>query len=345
MKKSLSARSKFPGAVSDVLVEGRLGKSQLSVRCLLQMGSEPLGLRLVVGREGLDRLIQDQGINRPAQALSGYMKHFAASRVQFLGAGELAYLKDLPDHFQQLFLVEMVRKPIPCVIMTQQHPVPRSLRDICKEFQVPLLTTTLASKDFMPRATVFLQNYFAPRTALHGTLVDIRGVGTLLRGKSGIGKSECALGLVERGYSLVADDFVYVKRASQRELVGTSSPLNRGYMECRGIGIINLADIFGVRSIRLEKTIDLVITFLEWQPGMDEERTGLDPETFDILGVPVRHAQIPVRPGRDMVRLVEAAAMVQSLRRLGHDCALEFNERLISHMRQPSAGQGSKLPG
>ncbi len=151
-----------------------------------------------------------------------------------------------------------------------------------------------------------------------------------------MGKSECALALIERGHSLVADDLTYVRRLSERELMGNSSELSRGYMECRGLGIINIADLFGVRSVRLEKRLDLIINFTIWHLGMDEERTGLEENSVEILGLKVPAMEIPVRPGRDMARLVEVAAMVQALKKMGHDSATEFNERLIANMAKQS---------
>ena len=169
--------------------------------------------------------------------------------------------------------------------------------------------------------------------SLHGTLLDIKGIGTLIRGDSGIGKSECALALIDHGHPLVADDLVYCQKIGDDTILGKGNELNRGYMECRGIGIINVAELFGIRCVRLEKSIDMIVTFVEWQPGIVEDRTGLDKNYFDVLGVQIPHFIIPVRPGRDMARLVEVAAMVQALRRMGHDGAKAFNERLIAHMK------------
>jgi HPr kinase/phosphorylase len=229
-------------------------------------------------------------------------------------------------------LDDVFAKKIPAVVISRGLPVDAILMKLADRHQVPLIRTQLKSKDFSAEATVLLEEKFAPRTNLHATLVDIKGVGVLLRGASGVGKSECALALIERGHSLVADDYVIVTLIGDRELQGTSKELNRGYMECRGIGIINVASIFGIRSVRREKRVDLVVTFVLWQPGMDEERSGLEVETFEILGRKVPHMTIPVRPGRDMARLVEVAAMVQALRGMGHDSAKEFSDRLIEHM-------------
>lgn len=291
-----------------------------------------LQLELLAGKEGLSKVIQEKSINRPALALTGYFKYFANKRIQLFGAGEMAYLRDLRENMQELLMTEIARKNIPCMILSRNlDPTPAMIK-VAETFRVPLFKTPIKSKDFIAECTVMLEDKFAPRTMEYGTLLDIKGIGTLLKGKSGVGKSECALALIERGHSLVADDLTYVRRLGDHELMGHSSELNRGYMECRGIGILNIAELFGIRSVRLEKRIDLVVSFIEWAPGMDEERTGLDQGYYDILGVSVPHVEIPVRPGRDLARLAEVAALIQALKRMGHDSAQEFNERLIEHM-------------
>ena len=192
----------------------------------------------------------------------------------------------------------------------------------------------MITMNFVNAATLCIDNEFAPTTTKHGTTMDIKGIGVLIRGDSGVGKSECALALIERGHSLVADDLTRIKLLDERELMASSMELNRGYMECRGLGIINVAYMFGVRSVRLEKRIDLVVSLMEMVPDAIEERTGLEQGLFDILGISVPHVEIFVRPGRDLARLVEVAALVQALKIMGHDSAVEFNEQLIAHMAE-----------
>ena len=206
------------------------------------------------------------------------------------------------------------------------------MTDVLEKKGVPLFRTSLSSKAFTTEVTMLLEERFAPRTSCHGTLLDIRGIGTLIRGDSGAGKSEAALALIERGHSLVADDIVKVKLLSDHTPVGFCDDMCRGYMECRGIGIINIEELFGIRFIRLEKRIDLVVTFLEDSQNIEPDRTGLDRKIFDILGIEVPNMEIPLRPGRDMARLVEVAAMVQAARQLGHDSANDFNEKLLKKM-------------
>ena len=316
--------------MSDLAPETR--PESVSVREFFDSFRDMLQMELLAGADGLDNVISEKSINRPALAVTGYFKEFANRRLQLFGAGEMAYLADQPDSVREKLLDDVFSKKVPAVVVSRGLQVDALLKRLADKHHVPIIRSQLKSKDFSAEATVLLEEKFAPRTNLHATLVDIRGVGVLLRGASGVGKSECALALIERGHSLVADDFVIVTLIGDRELQGTSKELNRGYMECRGIGIINIASIFGVRSVRREKRVDLVVTFVLWQPGMDEERSGLEVETFEILGRKVPHMTIPVRPGRDMARLVEVAAMVQALRGMGHDSAKEFSDRLIQHM-------------
>ncbi len=316
--------------MSDLAPETR--PESVSVREFFDTFRDMLQMELLAGADGLDNVISEKSINRPALAVTGYFKEFANRRLQLFGAGEMAYLADQPDSVREKLVDDVFSKKVPAVVVSRGLQVDDMLKRLADKHHIPIIHTQLKSKDFSAEATVLLEEKFAPRTNLHATLVDIRGVGVLLRGASGVGKSECALALIERGHSLVADDFVIVTLIGDRELQGTSKELNRGYMECRGIGIINIASIFGVRSVRREKRVDLVVTFVLWQPGMDEERSGLEVETFEILGRKVPHMTIPVRPGRDMARLVEVAAMVQALRGMGHDSAKEFSDRLIQHM-------------
>ncbi len=304
----------------------------ISVREFYESFKDELKMHLVYGSEGLDKRILEKSINRPALVLTGYLKHFAFKRIQLFGAGEMSYLRDLSEAKQTQSLETIAEKKIPCIVLSRNLAPTKTLISIAQKFKIPLIRTPLTTKIFITEATVLLEEKFALQTTMHGTLMDIEGIGTLLRGDSGVGKSECALALIERGHSLVADDLVYIKQLRDKELTGTGPEFNRGYMECRGIGIINIAELFGIRSVRLDKRIDLIITFSVWEPGMHEERTGLEKSSYEILGIQVPHMKIPVRPGRDMARLAEVAAMVQALKMIGHDSAKEFNERLIDHI-------------
>jgi HPr kinase/phosphorylase len=304
----------------------------VSVQSLLDIADGALKLTLVCGRRGLSHLIRDKSMNRPALALTGFFKNFGYKRIQLFGAGEMAYMRELPASRQIEIMSRMLEKPVPCIVVSRNLLPTPAMEKIAEQTGTPLFRSSLPTKDFSAQAILLLEELFAPQVAEHGTLMDVKGIGTLIRGKSGVGKSECALALIERGHSLVADDLVYVKLENERHLTGRSSDLNRGYMECRGLGIVNISELFGIRSVRLVKEINLVVTFEEWKHGMDEERTGLEQDFFEMLGIRVPHIILPVRPGRDLARLVEVAAMVQALKGMGHDSAKEFNDRLISFM-------------
>jgi HPr kinase/phosphorylase len=291
-----------------------------------------LRLELVIGDNGLHRLIREGSINRPALALTGFFKYFANKRIQVLGAAEMTYLKTVPTERQVEILHEMADRQVPCLILTRNFNPSPAMLSVAAERNLPIFRTPLITMHLINQATLCIDNEFAPSVTEHATTLDIRGVGVMLRGTSGVGKSECALALIERGHSLVADDLTVIKLLDERELMASSRPLNRGYMECRGIGIINIADMFGVKSIRMEKRIDLVVSLIEWTPDVVEERTGLEENFYEILKMRIPHIILYVRPGRDMARLVEVAALTQALKKMGHDPAKDFNDRLIAFM-------------
>lgn len=311
--------------------------SSITMAHFVQQYATDLKMEVLAGHTGLNRQLFEGRVNRPALALTGFFKFFSNKAIQVFGAAEMAYLKTFSDEEQSRILSELVRRTIPCFVLTRNYLPTPSMKRIAERNNLPLFRSALITRHFINAATVFLEQEFAPRTTEHGTLLDLKGIGTLIRGKSGVGKSECALALIERGHSLVADDLTYVSLLNERELMGRSSELNRGYMECRGIGIINVAEMFGIRSVRLEKRIDLVVTFRLWEPSMIEERTGLEQNFYQIHGMNVPHVELPVRPGRDMARLVEVAALGLALRNMGHNSAEEFNNRLIEYMQKGSS--------
>src|ERR1044071_8053062 len=220
---------------------------------------EKLKMELVVGQEGLHRLIHEATVNRPALALTGFFKYFANKRVQVLGAAEMTYLKTLSQKHQINIFQQMVKRGIPCIVLTRNYNATHPMLAVAEEMKLPIIRTPMITMNWINLATLAVDNEFAPAGTEHATTLDIKGVGVMLRGDSGIGKSECALALIERGHSLVADDITVIRLLDERELMASSRPLNRGYMECRGIGIINVAEMFGVKSIRLEKRIDMEI--------------------------------------------------------------------------------------
>jgi HPr kinase/phosphorylase len=309
----------------------------ITVAHFFEIHGPKLKLEVIEGGIGVHRLIREGSINRPALALTGFFKYFANKRIQVFGAAEMTYFRDLPAKRQVEILNEMVDRQIPCIVLTRNlRPTPAMLT-VAKQRDLPLFRTPLITMHWVNLATLCVDNEFAATTTEHATTVEIKGVGVMLRGDSGTGKSECALALIERGHSLVADDLTCIRMVDERDLIASSRELSRGYMECRGIGIVNIAEMFGVKSIRLEKKLDLVITLRDWTPDVVEERTGLEAASYEILGIKVPAIDLYVRPGRDIARLVEVAALVQALKRMGHDPAQTFNDRLIAHMSKQAA--------
>jgi len=291
-----------------------------------------LGLKLVAGARGLKRIIREPTVNRPGLALAGFTKYFASKRVQVIGSAESTFLKSLsPEERQQRYDVLFSYK-IPCIVFSRNFKPDKLFLKTAEKMNVPIFQCPLITMKFINLATLALEMMFAPRGTEMGGMVDILGVGVIIRGESGIGKSECVLALIERGYSLVADDITRLTLIDGREVMGTSAELTRDHMEVRGIGIINIAAMFGVKSIRREKRVDLVVTLKAWNEVPDVDRLGMEQEHVNILGVDIPNYTIPVRPGRDLARLVEVAAFHTKLKTAGHNPAKDLNDRLLAQM-------------
>lgn len=293
--------------------------------------AEKLGMHLEGSSRGLNRLIREPTINRPGLALCGFFSYFAVKRVQVMGAAELSYFRSMKAAALRERLRALFSRNMPCVVIARNAPAPAALLDAAAEFDTPVFRTSMITMKFINAATIALEFDFAPSASEHGSMVDILGIGTLIRGASGIGKSECVLGLIERGYSIVSDDLTRFRSIEGRELLGVSDTLSRFHMEVRGIGIINIASIFGAGAVRAEKRLDFVVTLKDWHEVEDVDRIGLDRETYEILGIKVPHVTLPVRTGRDLSRLVEVAALDQKLKDMGENSAVEFNQKLL-HM-------------
>lgn len=293
--------------------------------------AEALGLALQGERVGFDRAISEPAMNRPGLALAGFFSYFAPKRVQVMGHAEMAYLRKLPEPMRIDRFRRMCDRDIPCIVVARGLVLEDSLLKVANEHATPVFGTSHVTMNFLNEATIRLEHEFAPSVTLHGCMVDMRGVGVLIVGKSGSGKSETAIGLLERGASLVADDMVRIKYVGG-ELVASSPDLSRGYMEIRGIGIVNVANLYGLASIRPDKRLDLVVTLKPHADLNEVDRLGLQQKTYEILGQMVSHVEIPVAPGRDTARMVTIAALDQQLRRLGYNMADEFNQRLLNHM-------------
>src|SRR5437762_3131577 len=294
--------------------------------------AEKLHMKLEGPRVGFHRKIREPTINRPGLALSGFYTYFAEKRVQVLGAAEHSYLKSLAPMVRVRRFRALCARKIPCLVVSRGFHLDPAVLAVAAEEKIAVFRTPMITMKFINAATIALEVDFSPTITEFGSMVDILGVGVLIRGASGIGKSECVLGLIERGYSLVADDVTRVTSLEGRELMATAPDLTRNHIEVRGIGIINVASVFGIGSIRIEKRLDLVVTLKEWQEVEAVDRIGLDQEFYEILGLKVPHVTIPVRPGRDIARLIEVAAMDQKLKGLGRNSAAEFNTKLLNVM-------------
>ena len=295
---------------------------------LLDADAASLGLKLVAGSAGLVGQLSVPRIQKTGLAFTGHTAFLYKDRLQVFGASEINYLSTLDDFAQRAALVKICGHPVAAIAVTKGLAIPSSLSDVCENTGVPLLVTTLPSSRFFRVVTEFLERHLAPRTSIHGVFVDVMGVGILLLGKSGIGKSECALDLVRRGHRLVADDIVEVRKRLPDTVIGESSEMIQHHMEIRGLGIINIKDIFGISSVRERKRIELVANLVEWNERDEYDRLGLEERFYSLLDVEIPMVIIPVRHGRDMATLVEVMARDHLLRVQGHHSARAFQEKL-----------------
>ena len=308
--------------------------SKITVGDFFARHSQLLQLSLLTKPVGFNRRIREPTINRPGLALSGFVTYFAEHRIQVFGSAELSYLRSLSEKSQRKRLRAVCRRRVPCFVISRHWKAPKLLLDMAEAAGIAVFSTPMITMKFINAATIALEGDFAPVCSEYGSMVDILGVGTLIRGSSGIGKSECVLNLIERGYSLVSDDITRFRAEEGRELFGSASEMTRNHMEVRGIGIINVMAIFGIGAVRPEKRLDLVVTLKDWQEVQEVDRIGLDQEYYEILEILIPHITIPVRVGRDLARLVEVAALDQKLKSTGINSALEFNQRLLNQMER-----------
>ena len=297
---------------------------------------QTLQLQQVGAPGGLDREVQSMEISSPGLVLAGYTERFVGHRLQVLGETEVSYLNSLDAAQRYDVLRRFFSFPLPAVFVTKGQDLPDGLGECAADVGVPLLQSALKTNEFYRRMKPWLENEFAPVTTLHGSLADVYGVGLLFQGQSGIGKSECVLDLVERGHRLVADDLVIAQRRGNDVVIGRGHELQRHYMEVRGVGLVDVPAVFGIRAVRQQKRIVVVVRLVEWDPERPVERTGLDGETTDILGVPIPRITIPLNPGKNITVIAEVIAMHHLLKFSGIDPAERFNARLLKEMRNKS---------
>ncbi len=307
----------------------------LRLRDFLERADDPLQLEALTGDVGLDRSVPDPEVASPGLALAGYTGRFAPQRLHVLGETEIMYLASLSASERQRLLANLFSFDLPCLFVTKGLEVPSELLELAREKGVPILRSRLKTAEFYRRIKPLVEEAFAPRTTLHGSLADVYGVGLLFVGRSGIGKSECVLDLVERGHRLVADDVVQVTRRGTDILIGRGHELAGHHMEIRGIGLIDIQSLFGIRAVRQQKRIEVVVQLEDWETARDTtERTGLAHQTTEVLGVPIPKVVVPLNPGKNITVVSEVVAMMHLLRYAGVDVAATFNDRLIKRMKE-----------
>lgn len=289
---------------------------------------EQFNMEVIAGKAGLHRKVTETDLSRPGLEMAGYFSHYSSDRIQVLGTTELSFYNLLPDEEKEGRMAKLCRPETPAIIITRGLEAPEELIESCNRESTPLLISDLSTTKLMGQVTSYLESELAPETSLHGVLVDVYGVGVLVTGDSGVGKSETALELVKRGHRLVADDNVEIKEINKNELIGKAPKIIEHLLEIRGLGIINVMTLFGAGSILMEKRIKLNINLETWHKEKIYDRVGLNEETLKILDSKITKKTIPVRPGRNLAVIIEVAAMNYRLNNMGINTAEEFNNRL-----------------
>lgn len=325
-------------AISDVTVP------QVTVEQFFREYGDRLELKLLAGEDRLKRLIREPTLNRPGLALAGHTRYFACHRIQVLGSMEMHFLREQSPEARALAYRVLFTHTVPCVVLARSLRADQGMLVAAEHAGIPIFRTRKITMKFINKATIALETMSAPRTSLHGCMVDILGIGVIIQGESGIGKSESVLALIERGYSLVADDLVRLRLHDDCELQATANPMAQHMMEVRGIGIVDVSRMFGVRAVREHKRVDVIVSLAPWNEVEDVDRLGIDQQYVSILGVNVPHIIIPVRPGRDLARLIEVAALQVKLRESGHNAGTILSQRLQDRISGGSAPPAIERP-
>jgi HPr kinase/phosphorylase len=299
------------------------------VQNLYEQHGKSLGLNLLAGNEGMSRRINKAEVQRPGLSLTGYLKGFAFGRILVVGKQEIEYLREFDLKLRQEKWCAIVSTSTPAVIVARGVRPPKELVALCNKQKIPLFQANTSATNLLSKIAFFLLEEFCPSVTMHGTLVEVFGVGLLIQGESSVGKSEAALGLIERGHRLISDDIVRVKKKEGSYLVGSGPELTRHLMEIRGIGIINVAHLYGAVCVRPDKGIDIIVKLEPWDDQHFYDRVGLDEKFIDVLGISVPYHILPVKPGRDVVLLLETIALNHRLRDMGYNSAKEFNVKLL----------------
>lgn len=305
-------------------------KKKLTVAQMFYEQRENLRLKAIhFPEQAAAARIKVPDINRPGLALVGYFDYFDFKRIQIIGRTEMSYLDTLSESKQKACIQKFLTYKIPCIIFSRNMKVSELFMQEVEKQGIVVLKSSLATTRLIGKLTMFLEDWFAPHKTVHGTLMDVHGVGVLLFGRSGVGKSECALELVERGHRLVADDVVMVKKRADRFLMGTGTNFIKHHMEIRGLGIIDVKSIYGASSVRNQKRIGLTISLEDWEEGKNYERLGMREQLYTLLGISLPHYVVPVKPGRNIAVLIEVAASTQRLRRMGFNPVAEIEKKML----------------
>ena len=315
--------------------------SSISVNEFYDKSKRALKLTLRSGESGLEKRINQLEIHRPGLALTGFVDIFSYERIQVLGNTEIAYLDSLTEKEREVAFNRLTEFEIPCLVITNQNKSFKGLINLCNNHNIPVFRTPVTTTTFVRFIGNFLEDEFAPRTQIHGTLVDVYGIGVLLSGRSGIGKSEIALDLIERGHRLVADDLIAIKRKGDDILIGTANEILEHHIEVRGLGILDVKTMFGIRSIRLQKRVEVEVFLEEWDAKENYERIGLTDAFTEILDIKIPQVRLPIFPGKNITVIIETIAMNSLLKIYGIHPAKEFNKRLLKKM----SAQGKTIYG
>ncbi len=309
-------------------------RGKLTVGRLYKDNRQKLKLELMTSDAGFEREIPEGEVHRPGLALAGFLEPFTYGRVQILGNTEIRYLNSLEPEQRRESLERVLQFEIPCIIVTESNDPPRELIKIATRRYISIFRTSYDSTLLQHLLSDYLQQVFAPQVTVHGTLVDVYGIGLLLSGKSGIGKSEIALDLIERGHRLVADDLVIITKKAEEILMGEARDISEHLLEIRGLGLIDIRQIFGIRAVRIHKRIEVEVQLVEFDPTANYDRTGLDEQNTSILGVEIPQVVLPINPGKNITVIAETIAMNQLLKVHGHHTPQEFNKRLMQKMQR-----------
>ncbi len=317
-------------------------RKDIAVKALLDAHWAELRLEHINAPAGVERKISETGLYRPGLALAGHTEFFSSQKIQVCGNTEIYYLRSLKPAAQLTAFERITRHEIPCIIVTNNLDLPQDLLQSAGERNIAVLSSPLDTTDTSRLLSEFLDGQFAPRTTVHGSFVDVYGAGLLFTGRSGIGKSEIVLDLIERGHRLVSDDAVMLTRKREDILIGTAGGPAKHFMEIRGLGIIDVRQMFGMRAIRFQKRLEIIVELEEWDPAAEYTRTGLDLGKHKVLGVDVSAVKLPIFPGKNVTVIAESIALNYLLRAYGYDAAQEFSNRLQAEIARKSRGDAGE---